>query len=200
MNAHEYAQDPDNQQSPNKGKEDGEETEFDKEEDPVPNKSSKPETTLRKSKRLAKEKKKPVEEKKYTAKEKGISAEDKKYPHSENFQPSVWRDHLLDKFERAEAKCKKAAQNKKAIAKLERAEAKWKEATGKVAQLEDQLKEAAIMLCCKPESVAAEIKEKLRICNMVEDFQIQAKKDRQKIAEYKKERSMLRIERAMLLT
>jgi hypothetical protein len=41
------------------------------------------------------------------------------------------------------------------------------------------------------------IKEKIR--NTVEDFQIQAKKDQQKIAEYKKERSMLKMERAMML-
>ena len=81
---HEYVQNPDNQQSLGKGEEDGEETESNKEEDPIPDKLSKPETTLRKSERLAKEKKKPVE--------------GKKYPHSEKFQPSVGGDHLLDKF------------------------------------------------------------------------------------------------------
>jgi hypothetical protein len=47
----------------------------------------------------------------------------------------------------------------------------------KVAQLEDQVKDAATMLCCKPENIAAGIKEKIRICNTVEDLQIQAKKD-----------------------
>ena len=104
------------------------------------------------------------------------------------------------KLERAEAKCKEAAQNKEAMAKLEKAEAKWKEATEKVAQFESQFKEAATMLCCKPENIAARIKEKLRVCNTVKDFQIQAKKDQQKIAEYKKERLMLKVERAILLT
>ena len=215
---HEYAQDPDNQQSPGKGEEDGEETESDKEEDPIPDKSSKPETTPRKSERLAEEKKKPVEEKRYTAEEKGKSAEDKKNPHSEKFQPSVGGDHFPDKFpdkftpsgiaeqnlwwanKSAAVINKLTTQHREATAKLEKAEAKWKEATGKVAQMESQLKEAAIMLYCKPENIAAGIKEKLRICNTVEDFQIQAKKDQQKIAEYEKERSTLKIERAILLT
>ena len=95
---------------------------------------------------------------------------------------------------------KLTTQHREATAKLKKAEAKWKEATGKVAQLENQLKEAAIMLYCKPENIAAGIKEKLRICNMVEDFQIQAKKDQRKITEYEKERSTLKIERAILLT
>ena len=68
---HKYAQDPDNQQSPNKGEGDGEETESDKEEHPIPNKSSKPETIPRKLEQAAKEKKKPIKAKRYTAKEKG---------------------------------------------------------------------------------------------------------------------------------
>ena len=81
------------------------------------------------------------------------------------------------KLERAEVKLKEAALNKEAAAKLEKAEAKWKEATGKVAHLEGQLKEAAVILCCSPENIAEGIKDKIRICNTVEDFQIQAKKD-----------------------
>jgi hypothetical protein len=218
VHGHEYTKDPDNQQSPDKGGEDGEETESDKEEDPIPDKSSKPETTPRKSERLAEEKRKPVEEKRYTAEEKGKLAEEKKHPHSEKFQPSVGGDHIPEKFpdkftpsgiaeqtvwwanKTAAVINKLTAQHKETAAKLEKAEAKWKEATGKVAQLESQLKEAAIMLCCKPENIAAGIKEKLRVCNTVEDFQIQARKDQQKLAEYEKERSMLRVERAILLT
>ena len=95
---HEYTQDPDTQQSPDKGGEDGEETESDKEEDPIPEKLSKPKTTPRKSERLAEEKKKLVEEKKYTAKEKGKVAEEKKQPHLEKFQPSVGGEHITQKF------------------------------------------------------------------------------------------------------
>ena len=49
VHGHEYTQDPDNQQSPDKGGEDGEETESNKEEDPILEKLSKPETTPRKS-------------------------------------------------------------------------------------------------------------------------------------------------------
>ena len=76
------------------------------------------------------------------------------------------------KLERVKAKLKEAALNKDSAVKLEKVEAKWKEATGKVAQLEGQLKEAAVMLCCNPENIAEGIKEKIRICNTVEDFQI----------------------------
>ena len=104
------------------------------------------------------------------------------------------------KLERAEAKLKEAALNKEAAAKLEKAEAKWKEATGKVAHLEGQLKEAAVMLCCNLENIAEGIKDKIRICNTVEDFQIQAKKDRQKLMELETERTLLRTERAILRT
>ena len=237
VHGHEYTQDPDTQQSPDKGEEDGEDTESDKEEDPIPERSSKPETTPRKSERLAEEKKKPVEEKKYTAEEKGKAAEEKKQPpHSEKFQPSVGGEHITQKFpdkftpsgvaeqavwwagrtaavikqitaqyreasmklERAEIKLKEAALSKEAAAKLEKAEAKWKEATGKVAHLEGQLKEAAVMLCCSLENIAEGIKDKIRICNTVEDFQIQAKKDRQRMTELENERSLLRAERATL--
>ena len=74
------------------------------------------------------------------------------------------------KLERTEAKIKEAALNKEAAVKLEKAEAKWKEATGKVAQLKGQLKEAAVMLCCKPEDIAEGIKDKIQVCNTVKDF------------------------------
>ena len=95
---------------------------------------------------------------------------------------------IAARLDRAEAKCREVSQNKEATAKLEKAEARWKEATGKVAQLEDQLKEAAIILCCKPEDIAAGIKEKIWICNMVEDFQVQARKDQKRILEFQAEK------------
>ena len=105
------------------------------------------------------------------------------------------------KLERTEAKCKEVAQNKEAAAKLEKVEAKWKEATKKVAQLEGQLKEAAIMLCCKlGKHCGRESRTKSGYATQSEDFQIQARKDQQKLTEYKKERTILRAERAILLT
>jgi hypothetical protein len=85
VNGHEYTQDPDKEESLDKGEEDAEETKSDTEEDLVLDTSPEPKTIPQKSERLVEEKKKPVEERKKTAEKKGKSAQDKKYPHSERF-------------------------------------------------------------------------------------------------------------------
>jgi hypothetical protein len=68
----------------------------------------------------------------------------------------------------------------------------------KIDKLEAQLKEAAAPLFCKPKNLVPAIKEKIKICNWVEDLEIQKDKDLKRIEELLKANTRLRSKKGLL--
>ena len=135
-------------------------------------------------------KKKPLEEKK-TAKEKGKSAEGKKYPYSEKFVPRLggqlipddyalsgaaeqnvwWALNVAEKMNRLKAR------DEEATSRVETAENNYKKVAAKNAELENRLKEAAMMLICEPGELKEAIQDRIKTCNRVEDLELQLSKE-----------------------
>jgi hypothetical protein len=65
-------------------------------------------------------------------------------------------------------------------------------------KLEAHLKEGAGMLYCEPKNLVPAIKEKIKICNRVEDLKIQRERDLKKIEELQKADTRLRMEKGLI--
>jgi hypothetical protein len=176
----EYTRDnPDKEENPDKEDnpdEDAEETESDREEDPAPDTTPRPEATPRKSERLAEEKKRPAEEKKKPA-------EEKRPQHSARFVPKVGGADIPKDY--------------KASGTAEQSIWWATKIASKIDKIEAQLKEAAAPLFCKPKNLVPAIKEKIKICNRVEDLEIQKEKDLKRIEELLKANTRLRNEKGL---
>jgi hypothetical protein len=148
---------------------------LDEEEDPTPDTTSRPETTLQKLERL--EMKRPAEEKKKRT-------EEKRPQHSTRLVPKVGGAHIPEDY---------------GASKTAEQSIWWATKTAsKINKLEAQLKEAAVPLFGEPKNLVPSIKEKIKICNWVEDLEIQKEKDLKRIEELQKANTRLRSKKGLL--